>query len=105
MAKKKSAVNAVAFLDTLNGVPPTFGQALESIRETDGYTLAAFATKLGIARTNLHDIEKGRRGVSVERAAAWAKKLGYAREVFVALALQAEVDRARLKLRVSVEAA
>lgn len=64
-----------------------------------------FAARLGIARGNLCDIEKGRRKVSLDRAAAWAKLLGYADWQFVALALQDEVRTAGLKLKVSVRAA
>jgi hypothetical protein len=43
--------------------------------------------------------------VSVERAAAWAKLLGYDPGQFVELALQAELDAAGIKLKVSVKAA
>jgi hypothetical protein len=53
----------------------------------------------------LCDIEKGRRAVSVERAAEWARKLGYLEAQYVALALQAEVTAAGLDLKVKVEAA
>jgi hypothetical protein len=58
-----------------------------------------------VSRAYLCDVEKGRRAVSVERAAEWARKLGYLQAQYVALALQAEVNAAGLKLRVSVEAA
>ncbi|MES1177722.1 MAG: hypothetical protein ABUL62_25580 [Myxococcales bacterium] len=43
--------------------------------------------------------------MSVERAAAWARTLGYMEAQYVALALQAAVNAAGLKLRVRVEAA
>jgi transcriptional regulator with XRE-family HTH domain len=75
---------------------------LRAIREGEEESLEACATKLGVSRTNLHDIESGRRGVSVERAAQWAKLLGYMPEQFVQLALQALVDAAGLKLSVDV---
>lgn len=55
--------------------------------------------QLGVSRAYLCDVEKGRRAVSVERAAAWARKLGYLQAQYVALALQAEVTAAGLKLR------
>ena len=100
----KAPVEAVGFLEKIVG-KPSLGRTLRSIREGEGASLAAFAKQLGIARTNLSDIELGRRGVSVERAAAWAKLLGYHEGQFVRLALQAQLDEAGLKLRVDVHAA
>ncbi len=75
--KAKAAVEASAFLEQLLGGPLTFGKNLRAIREGDGLTQAAFAEKLGVSKQNLSDIENERRNVSVERAAEWAKKLGY----------------------------
>jgi transcriptional regulator with XRE-family HTH domain len=100
----KRGFEASAFLEQLVG-PLTFGKALRSIRLGEEMSLAAFAKQLGISRTNLSDIELGRRGVSVERAAAWAKVLGYHEGQFVQLALQAQLDQAGIKLRVDVRAA
>ena len=97
--------DAMRFLDDLIGEPLTFGSMLESIREADGYSLATMAKKLGVARGHVCDIEKGRRGVSPERAAKWAKKLGYPIALFVQLALQAQLDEAGIKMRVALEAA
>jgi len=87
------------------GGPLTLGGFLEAIRLGEEQSLAAFSKRLGISRTNLCDIEKGRRSVSLDRAAAWAKALGYADWQFVALALQDEVRAAGLKLKVTVRAA
>ena len=100
----KGAVEATAFLEQLVG-PLTFGGMLRSIRLGEDISLATFAKRLGISRTNLSDIELGRRGVSVERAAAWAKLLGYHEGQFVQLAFQAQLDEAGLKLKVDVSAA
>jgi len=100
----KGSVEATAFLEQLVGTT-TFGKMLRSIRLGEELSLAAFAKQLGISRTNLSDIELGRRGVSVERAAAWAKLLGYHEGQFVQLALQAQLDEAGIKLRVDVSAA
>ncbi|MFO0696843.1 MAG: helix-turn-helix transcriptional regulator [Polyangiales bacterium] len=101
--KAKAAVEASAFLEQLLGGPLTFGKNLRAIREGDGLTQAAFAEKLGVSKQNLSDIENERRNVSVERAAEWAKKLGYSTAQFVRLALQAEVNAAGLDLVVEVE--
>jgi plasmid maintenance system antidote protein VapI len=66
---------------------------------------AQFARQLGVSQSHLTDIEEQRKAVSPERAAKFAKVLGYSAEQFVKLALQAEIDRAGLKLRVDVRAA
>ena len=103
-SRSKGAVPASKFLEKLGG-KPSLGRMLRSIREGEEASLAAFAEQLGVSRTNLSDIEQGRRGVSVQRAAAWAKLLGYHEGQFVQLALQAQLDEAGIKLRVDVHAA
>lgn len=103
-SRSRQAVAASRFLEKLVG-KPSLGRTLRSIREGEEASLATFAKQLGVSRTNLSDIEQGRRGVSVERAAAWAKLLGYHERQFVQLALQAQLDEAGIKLRVDVHAA
>lgn len=112
MGKKKKlepvsegAVDGEAFLEGLRGRPMNLGEVLCASRELEGLSLAAYAAKLGISRGHLHDIEKGRKGVSPERAAKWAKPLMLSKERLVALALQAQLDEAGIKLRVEVHAA
>lgn len=102
MTTKSAAIRA---LERAAGGPLTFGGLLHAIRVGDEFTLEAFARRLGVTRGNLCDIEKGRRGVSVERAAEWATTLGYSPTQFVQLALQAQVDAAGLKLQVGVRRA
>jgi hypothetical protein len=58
-----------------------------------------------LSRSHVNDIEKGRKGVSPERAARFAKVLGYSRARLVQLALQDLVNRGGLKLLVDVKAA
>ena len=101
--KKKS--DASHFMESMTGGPVTFPKLLEAIRVGEEATQAKFARRLGVSRANLCDIENGRRPVSPERAAKWAKLLGYSPERFVKLALQAQIDRAGLKLQVDVRAA
>jgi plasmid maintenance system antidote protein VapI len=95
---KKSAT--MQYLDKLTGGPLTIGGMLESMRICDEMSQVVFAKKLGISPTHLCDIEKGRKGVSPERAARFAQILGYSENLFVKLALQASVDKANLKLTV-----
>jgi plasmid maintenance system antidote protein VapI len=75
------------------------------IRQGVELSLAAMATKLGVSRAHLHDVENDKRAVSAARAWKWAKALGYGPELFVKLALQAELNRDGIKMRVSVAAA
>jgi transcriptional regulator with XRE-family HTH domain len=66
---------------------------VQGAREGEELTLEAFAKKLGVSRQNLCDIEKGRKGVSPERAARWAQLLGYPDAQWVRLALQQREGR------------
>ena len=85
--KKKS--DAIKFLENLTGGPLTFSEVLESTRLCEEMNQTLFAKKLGISRSHLCDIEKGRKTVSPVRAARWAKKLGYSERQWAELALQA----------------
>jgi transcriptional regulator with XRE-family HTH domain len=93
------------FLESITGGPLTFGEMLSSIRLCDEMTQVEFANKLGVSKSHLCDIEKGRKTVSPARAAAFARLLGYSTEQFVRLALQHQVEQAGLSLLVRVEAA
>lgn len=104
MEKDKKS-DAVKYLEKLRGGPLTFGALLRSIRECDEYTLEDLAKRFGVSRSHLCDIEKGRRGVSAERAARWARVVGYPESLFVKLAMQADLDAAGIKLKVYVKAA
>ena len=83
----------------------TIGALLRSIREGEEESLSAFASQLGVSKSNLSDIEHGHRGVSLRRAAEWAETLGYPVRQFVELALQQELRDANLDLRVTVQSA
>lgn len=98
-------VDAIEFLEELTGGPLTLGSWLETIRVTDEYTFESMSKKLGVSRGHLCDVEKGRKSLSPERAAKWAKILGYSPAQLVQLALQAEIDAAKLKYRVRLDAA
>jgi antitoxin HigA-1 len=103
MSTKKS--DAVRFLEKLTGGPVTLGRFLEAVRLGEELTQPAFAKRLGLSRSHLNDIEKGRKAVSPERAARFAKALGYSQARLVQLALQDQVNRGGLKLQVDVKAA
>jgi plasmid maintenance system antidote protein VapI len=101
----KNKSETMKALEEISGRPLTLGGLLESIRLADETSQVAYAKKLGISPTHLCDIEKGRKVVSPERAAKFAKILGYSKEQFVRLALQALVDQSGLKMQVAVKAA
>lgn len=101
--KKKS--DAMKFLTKAAGRPLTFGGLLESIRLSEEISQIAFAKKLKISASHLCDIEKGRKTVSAARSAYFAEVLGRSESQFVRLALQDEVQKSGLKLKISVKAA
>ncbi len=90
------------FLESLSGGPLILGSLLLSIRQGEETSQAEFARRLGISRSHLCDIEKGRKTVSLRRAAQFARTLGYGEAQFARLALQEMVEEAGLKLTVQV---
>jgi transcriptional regulator with XRE-family HTH domain len=97
--KRKSA--AIRFLEQLGG-EYRFGTMLAAIREGDELTQAEMARKLGVSRSHLCDIEKGRKTVSPARAAEFAHVLRLSEKQFVRVALQELVDDAGLKMQVNL---
>lgn len=92
-------------MEKINGGPLTFGQLINSLRKCDEWSQVKLAAKMGISKAYLCDIEKERRLVSPELAAHFAKVMGYSLNQFVALALEDQLMKAGLKLRVELLAA
>ncbi len=84
--------------------PMTMAMCLRSLRENDEISQSDFSKKLGISRANLCDIEKGRKLVSPERAAAFAKILGFSETFFVQIALEDSLRAANMHYRVELKA-
>jgi len=101
--KKKS--DAMKLLERLAGGPLTLSRAVESVRKSEALSQDECAKKLGVSKSHLCDVEKGRKTVSPQRAAKWARILGYPESVLVRLAIQSELDAAGLKYKVEIEAA
>ncbi len=101
--KKKS--DAIKFLEKAAGRALSLGGLLESLRLSEEMSQISFAKKLKISPSHLCDIEKGRKAVSAARAAHFAEALHRSKAQFVRLALQDEVQRSGLNLKVSVKAA
>lgn len=87
--KMKRKSTTMRFLDQLIGEPMTFGSLLESTRLSENFSKVDFAKLLGISVSLLSDIEKGRKSVSAERAAHFARVLGYSEKQYIRLALRA----------------
>lgn len=100
---KKST--AMKFLEDLSGGPLNLAEFLTSIRIGEEMSYKEFASKLGISRSHLCDIEKGRKAVSLDRAIEFAEILGYSKNQFARLALQTQVNNAGLRYKVRIEAA
>lgn len=97
----KRGKKLVAVLERELG-PMSFGGFLRGARASKNMSQVDMATKLGVARSTLCDIEKGRHLVSPAMAAKIAKLCGLSVELAVTLAFQDQLDRANLKLRVAV---
>jgi transcriptional regulator with XRE-family HTH domain len=97
--------DAMRLLEKLAGGPLTLGRAIEAVRKSEGLSQADCAKRLGVSKSHLCDVEKGRKTVSPERAASWARILGYPESVLVRLAIQGELDAAGLRYTVAIEAA
>jgi transcriptional regulator with XRE-family HTH domain len=97
--------DAMKLLENIAGGPLTLGRAIAAVRKSEELSLDQCARRLGVSRSHLCDVEKGRKVVSPERAARWARVLGYPEFVMVRLAIQGELDAAGLRYTVAIEAA
>jgi transcriptional regulator with XRE-family HTH domain len=98
--RKKS--KALQVLEAATGGIVTLGKLIEAIRLGEEKTQPEFSKILGISKSHLNDIEKGRKVVSPDRAARFARALGYSEERFVTLSLQGIIDEAGLAFRVEL---
>lgn len=103
--KKSNGSSGVELEERLLGSPLSFGMALASIRRLAGLTQLEFAKKLKISKQHVCDLEKGRKLVSTEKAAKYARVLRHPTETLVKLALQDQVRKAGLKFNVDLKAA
>jgi|SoiMethySBSTD1v2_1073268.scaffolds.fasta_scaffold1356639_2 transcriptional regulator with XRE-family HTH domain len=103
--RRNTNTEAMKFLEALRGGPLSVGQMIESVRRTDDISQVELARRMKISRAHLCDIEKGRRTVHPERAAAFARVLGYSVNQFVAVAVEDELRKAGLAVRVRLDAA
>lgn len=91
-------------LETKYG-PMTIGMFLKAFREADEISQTEFARTLKISRANLCDLEKGRKFVSPERAANFARILKVPEVALIKLALQDLLRSAHLNYKVEIKGA
>jgi len=102
--KIRSHRSARQVLEKMVG-PLNLGEVLRSERLCEEMTLKEFSALLGISIQHLSDIENGRRFISHERAAEFARILKQSVPLFVQLALEDSMRRSKLKLKITVDAA
>lgn len=100
MTTRTKKSKALKYLEKESGGPLTFAQLFVSIREGEEMTQAEFGKMLGLSRQKVCDIEKARRLPSPEKAAEYARKLGYLPESFAKLVIEEQIKKAKLKLKV-----
>jgi len=93
---------AMKFLEDITGGPLTLRKVLHSIRLCEGMTQVEFSKILGISKYYLSNVENGRKNTTVEKAASFARILGYSEDQFVRLALEAELAKAGLKYKIKL---
>ena len=103
--KKAKLSKTMSFFNKFTGGSLSLAELLDAIRLGESMTHAELAEKLGISRSHLCDILKGRKAVSLVRAIEFAETLGYSKDQFARLALQTQVQQAGLAYIVSLKAA
>ena len=84
-------------MEEITGGPLTLSALLYAIRVGEEMSQAEFALRIGVSKSHICDIEKGRKHVSPMRAMQFAKILKYSEEQFVCLALQDIVNQLNQK--------
>lgn len=83
----------------------TVGEFLHTWRTTEDMTLKAFGKLVGLSIANLCDIEKGRKGVSPEKAEQIAKVIGVPPALLVRLSIEESLRAAGLNYKVEIQPA
>src|SRR5688572_6098286 len=97
-------VRVAAFFEKELG-PMTFGEFVTSVRTMLDVSQAELAKRLKVSRSMVCDVEKGRVLVSPALAIRIAKLGGFPEKFAVKYCLQDQLRRAKIKMKVEVEAA
>lgn len=80
----------------------TFGRLLKSHRLGEEMSQVEMAKMLRLSKQSLNDLESGRRIPSIKRAVTIARKIGLMEDLLVQLVLQDQINKEKLKFKVSV---
>jgi transcriptional regulator with XRE-family HTH domain len=83
----------------------TVGEFLHAWRVSEEMSLKDFGKRIGLSIANLCDIEKGRKGVSPEKAEHIAKAIGFPPALLVRLSIEQSLQAAGLKYTVEIKPA
>ena len=83
----------------------TVGEFLHTWRTTQEMSLKDFGKKIGLSIANLCDIEKGRKGVSPEKAEQIAKSLRVPPALLVRMSIEEQLSSAGLKYIIDLKPA
>jgi transcriptional regulator with XRE-family HTH domain len=83
----------------------TVGEFLHTWRISEEMSLADFGKLVGMSVANLCDIEKGRKGVSPEKAEQIAKAIGVPAGLLIRLSIEGNLRAAGLKYTVEIKPA
>jgi DNA-binding XRE family transcriptional regulator len=97
-----SIKGAKQFLEKDYG-PFTFATYMLGARTTLGLSQVEMAKKLGITKSAVCEIEKGRTLVSPKAAIRYAKKAGFSETLALETCLQDQLRKANIKKRVRIE--
>ena len=96
-------IKASDFFEKTGQKPLSLGRLLRAIRTSTDKTQVEMAAKLGISKQELCDIEKERKLVSIDRAVLFAKKLKHSEKMFVIYAIDDQLRRSGIKLKVTLD--
>ena len=104
MTTEKRKAHGLADLEKRLG-KLTVGEFLHTWRTTEELTLKDFGKRVGLSVANLCDIEKGRKGVSPEKAEQIAKVIGVPPALLVRLSIEESLHAAGLNYKVEIKPA
>jgi transcriptional regulator with XRE-family HTH domain len=104
MTTKKGKVFRSKNLEKKLGVL-SIGEFIHTWRTSEEMSLKDFGKRVGMSVANLCDIEKGRKGVSPEKAEQIAKAIGVPPALLVRLSIEESLRAAGLKYSVEIEPA
>ncbi len=103
--KKTKSVEAEKFLTHLLGNPIGFGDMIRALRQCDEISQTELAKKMGVTRAYLCDIEKNRHVPTIALALKLAKVMGYSHDQFISMAIQDQLKKAGVKMKVELKVA